>query len=451
LTEKGLIPIKKLVGKKVKVRTGFNWSNAIGLDRGKCQRSTIKLSSGLTIECDTRHKLKNEYDEWVDFSDLSEGNFVALPKNKKRISASKEMTWAFLFGFILGDGCISASRGRKSLTISVGKTKEKTLKDIYKFLQKQGYGKKGYGTVHYYTKPKTKTKDEKYIVVLENAEFAKFLESKGFIWGWKHNTKRIPSCIWNSSEQDTRDFLDGLWLSDGDRATTAGAGKRLNMSNQKLLEEVQILANRVGYDSHFEGGALRFSWKAFNAKAARKYPAQALLAKAEKPTRRLYNNKIECATDKGCYKKAKDYGKDVSQYVAERILEKQESYVPVYRYDTIESIEVHDVEETTYTMSVDHHLHQFVADGVIHKNTACWVIMRAMIKVQEYLNTLDDWHLVLQVHDEVVLDFPSDCDYKPILRNVRKIMESIGDFISVPLTCSIELHKTHWGESEIIV
>lgn len=81
-TKEGLIPIRDLVGVQTKVWTGFRWADAIGLDRGVCQLATIKLSSGLTIHCDTRHKLKNERGEWVDFADLRIGSYVALPPNR---------------------------------------------------------------------------------------------------------------------------------------------------------------------------------------------------------------------------------------------------------------------------------------------------------------------------------------------------------------------------------
>jgi hypothetical protein len=81
LTSDGLIPIKELVGKVVNVWTGFKWSKAVGLNRGQCQLASIWLSSGLKINCDTRHKLKNEKNEWVDFKDLAIGQYVALPKN----------------------------------------------------------------------------------------------------------------------------------------------------------------------------------------------------------------------------------------------------------------------------------------------------------------------------------------------------------------------------------
>lgn len=86
------------------------------------------------------------------------------------------------------------------------------------------------------------------------------------------------------------------------------------------------------------------------------------------------------------------------------------------------------------------------------QGTACWVIIRAMVKVQEYLDTLKDCRLVIQVHDELVLDFPVGKGKEPWktnlikLRKVQKIMESMGDCIGIPLTTSCEYHQHNWSE-----
>lgn len=82
------------------------------------------------------------------------------------------------------------------------------------------------------------------------------------------------------------------------------------------------------------------------------------------------------------------------------------------------------------------------------QSTACWVIMRAMIKVQEYLDTLRDGFLILQIHDELVLDFPfrENQGNKGKLLKVKRIMESIGDRINVPLLCGLSYHPNKWSE-----
>lgn len=88
------------------------------------------------------------------------------------------------------------------------------------------------------------------------------------------------------------------------------------------------------------------------------------------------------------------------------------------------------------------------------QGTACWVMFRAMIKVQKYLDSLYDFDgfIALNVHDEIVLDFP----YKPNrgnlpkIRRIRRIMESLGDCIDVPLTCGTEYHEICWSKGVTI-
>lgn len=254
LTDQGLVEIKDLVGRPVKVWTGFKWADAVGLDRGPWRRARIILRSGLVVECDTRHKLKNEKDEWVEFDKLQPGVFVALPKNSDPISG--------------------------------------------------------------------------------------------------------------------------------------------------------ILGKEPGF-------------------------SEALLSEGE-----------------------------------------------AYRYDRIVSIEVLDVEEHTYTMAVNDPLHQFVADGVIHQNSACWWMMMAMIRCQEQLEKWNDavaerarkiskderfvnsyvsehgYFLVMQVHDELVFDFPKGTGPEPWKTNLPKIralqalMEQCGDdFVPrVPTPVDIEYNPDNWSE-----
>lgn len=107
------------------------------------------------------------------------------------------------------------------------------------------------------------------------------------------------------------------------------------------------------------------------------------------------------------------------------------------------------------------------------QGTACWWMMKAMIRCQA---KLDEWRekdgfdgrIVLQVHDELVFDFPRRGD--PVaearaeragnkalfrtqktsnlwrVRALQKLMERGGDDIGVPTPCSVELHREHWGE-----
>lgn len=86
------------------------------------------------------------------------------------------------------------------------------------------------------------------------------------------------------------------------------------------------------------------------------------------------------------------------------------------------------------------------------QGTACWVIMRAMIEVQAYLDKIneklhpkDHWHIALQVHDELDIDFPLRGNWRKHLYNIRAIMASIGDDVNVKLPCGCDIHPDNWS------
>lgn len=83
------------------------------------------------------------------------------------------------------------------------------------------------------------------------------------------------------------------------------------------------------------------------------------------------------------------------------------------------------------------------------QGTAMWVIIRAMFKVEDYLKTLPGWFITLQVHDEIVIDFPANYpNYETHLNHIRSLMESIGEDISIPLTCGCTVHDEHWAKGK---
>lgn len=445
LTLDGWIPIKELVGRKTKVWTGFKWADATGLDRGICKRAKVRLSSGLIVRCDIRHKLKNEKDEWTDFENLKVGDLVALPKNPVMLEASEEITWEFVLGFIIGDGHLGLRGSRKYLTITVGEKKVGVLRRIKDFLVGKGYMDGGYGGVHLDIIPPNGNKREKHRLHIEVERFTSFLESRGLVFGWNAHTKRVPESVWRSTLQQQRDFMEGLWLSDGCRE---GSNQRnLHMCNKKLLMDVQILIGPLGFDSVLcrtkDGHLLRVHWKKFNAKSPRKFPADTLLQMVSEVKIENYQDRCEPVTDSRACSRAKK-GIDPSQYVAERVIEKNGTGdETVYRYDEIVGIQVLEEEETTYTMSVNDPLHQFVADGVIHKNTAFHCALWTTIRVQRWLtkNRMRS-KLINTIHDSLI----GDIHKRELEDYIAKVVEIVKvdlprhwDWIITPLMVEVDV------------
>lgn len=81
------------------------------------------------------------------------------------------------------------------------------------------------------------------------------------------------------------------------------------------------------------------------------------------------------------------------------------------------------------------------------QSTACWVKMRAMFKVQEYIdrNKLPI-KILLDIHDELVFKAPfvPEQGNRPRMEKIRGIMASLGDCIGIPLTCGLSYHPNNW-------
>lgn len=453
LTKKGYIPIKELVGKTVKVWTGFKWKEAVGLNRGKCQLARIHLNSGLVINCDTRHKLKNEHNKWVDFKDLKIGTYVALPKLEKKKKHTHKINWQFVLGFIIGDGSfrsrkISEGFTRYELDICGGQTKIKQLIEIKAFLEKEGF------------KPRYRTKisknpnvKDRYVLTIEGKKLFFKLKKFGLLPGLNAHTKKIPKSIWKMSSSMKRDFLWGIWLSDGARRKEAN--RFLHMCNKKLLKEIQILSSSVGYDTYLkrtkDGHLLRFMSINREYRTSRKFPKSTFKRAIKGTTIPKYNpNNNETITDRRTYTSEEN----VNHLLAERVINQINPDFEFYRYDTIKNITILKEEADTYTMSVDDPLHQFVADGVIHKNTAFHILLHTLIKVAK-IGRKKNWltKFITQIHDSGLQDlYPPE--QKKIITTVNRIVSKDipkeFPWINVPLKVDFEITPINgsWYEKE---
>lgn len=83
------------------------------------------------------------------------------------------------------------------------------------------------------------------------------------------------------------------------------------------------------------------------------------------------------------------------------------------------------------------------------QGTAMWWMLKAMLRCKRYLDTLGpDYRMIMQVHDEIVFDFP----YKekkgnlPKINRIRRLMEQGGEDIGVPTPVGVDYHLNNWSE-----
>jgi DNA polymerase I-like protein with 3'-5' exonuclease and polymerase domains len=87
--------------------------------------------------------------------------------------------------------------------------------------------------------------------------------------------------------------------------------------------------------------------------------------------------------------------------------------------------------------------------------TAMQCTNKAMVRCNRQLNewrsSTFDAFITLQVHDEIVFDFPKGgVRNLPKVRRLKALMEQSGDDIGVPLKVSVSYHPNNWGEPVVL-
>ncbi len=86
--------------------------------------------------------------------------------------------------------------------------------------------------------------------------------------------------------------------------------------------------------------------------------------------------------------------------------------------------------------------------------TAMWCTRRATVRCGDYLDTLGpDYFLTLQVHDELVFDFPkgkTPQENLPKVLKLQSLMVESGNDVGVPLATSIKYCPDNWATGESV-
>lgn len=87
------------------------------------------------------------------------------------------------------------------------------------------------------------------------------------------------------------------------------------------------------------------------------------------------------------------------------------------------------------------------------QSTAMWCTRRAMVRCKEYLQQIsqetgESYFINLQVHDEIVFDFPAGGKKNlPKVRKLQRLMEESGNDIGIPLKVAASYHPGNWAEA----
>jgi DNA polymerase I-like protein with 3'-5' exonuclease and polymerase domains len=90
------------------------------------------------------------------------------------------------------------------------------------------------------------------------------------------------------------------------------------------------------------------------------------------------------------------------------------------------------------------------------QGSAMWWMGKAMVRCYEYLRSLGDFRLIMQVHDELVFDFPAGSGPEPWrtnlprIRKIKHLMEEGGRDLGVPTPVQVKYHPHNWGEGIVV-
>lgn len=104
------------------------------------------------------------------------------------------------------------------------------------------------------------------------------------------------------------------------------------------------------------------------------------------------------------------------------------------------------ISETTYTLSVNHIDHRFIADGHLHKNTAADILKISMLNARKLIKEKgweEDVNMLLTVHDEIDFEV-RETKLDEIVPALRDKMEIKLSKWPVALTVDVEVAKD-WG------
>jgi intein/homing endonuclease len=218
--------------------------------------------------------------------------------------------FARLFGFLIGDGCIT----KYGVTFAEGEDEIQNL--YYSKLMEKFFGN--------CTRSKSNRKYSNYHS--SNTLASELLQKLGFKNGAK--IKRIPDWVFTSPNNIKREFILGLLDADGHyRDLVNGFSCEISLANKQLIEDIKEIWTSIGLCS----GQIRHRIR----------PEQTRIIGEE--------NKTRLIPETQCWE----------LYLSEYELPKFEKII------SVETAEVEDV----YDIEVSHEKHNFVANGIVVHNS----------------------------------------------------------------------------------
>lgn len=98
-----------------------------------------------------------------------------------------------------------------------------------------------------------------------------------------------------------------------------------------------------------------------------------------------------------------------------------------------------------YRLQVTEGAHKAVNYKV--QGSAGWAMCLAMVRIRKYLDTLDDYHMIMQIHDELLHDVPQ-AHSEVFPYRIKELMERSGDDLGLALPVEMSRIRVSWDKDE---
>lgn len=449
MTDKGLVRIADLSGQKFMAWTGKRWASATAFQKDTVPTFKVRLDRGVEFECDATHKVLVAGEKGFEWTEIHKavGKTIALDLAEAREFGTKEDAEdAYWLGLWFADGstyCKGDTRDtdlRWTIADSKGTVQQRggleKVEALLRWLPSQGlmgrtYHKQNHATDVYVT-----------------SGGRTWLATWGISVDVRSGTKRIPDRIWEADLAARQAFLRGYL--DGDGCYLRRLNRVQVVSCQReLLQDVWLLARScgingtnlsgpysvAGYSSYRLDMPAHHCWKMlgwgqdghriYTTEQIPAWLAQHLLPHLSKATDswRSTHSKIR-------------RGGSTSPYIARAM-----GAPWMYDFAVIESSEPTGRTEPVYTLSVDDPDHQYVAAGVIAKNSGLADVVNAgTLKLVDRVpfNGKYGPGLICQVHDALLFEVRQEYA-EEVLGIMRECLYCVAPGYEIPFTFSGKL------------
>lgn len=479
MTSNGPVAIEKLWGydESLRVWTGHSWESAKVVNRGSCRLANVHLEDGTVIRCDTRHKMLRVTDAgatWASFEELAEGDAIAKPLARRMdfdapyVPVAFDSTgptlpegcdWEFWYwmGYLLGDGWTHCD----GLSYAFGDHEQDRMATCKVFWEATG------ATVSVRTATHTpcRVASTRHTLTVWSRDLRRGLDAYGF--GGSAHTKRVPAGAKVLPHAYRMALIKGVMDSDGTWADPRETNPHVHLCQRPLLEDLKSLLRTVGVESKLRGP---YRYKEGTSYRLDIHPAMLREAfdpgsgprpRVQMPTPREWCDRLVSQWPSGAGSDSDRVlisrlrgGGTTSVYTLTAMASEQGIDLgEIYAHSSISKIEVLDRTEDTFTLAVDHPLHRFEAEGVIHKNTGADALKLSMRSVHQRLQHPkygDRAWLVHHVHDEIIVECDDDPDTIAAVKFdlEQGMIEGMSPFLkSVPIVVDAN-HGTDWASAK---